>query len=104
MQPCAAAAVGTATKTLAKIFLPRRSCEETFRKSAKIEAGSAGDNGEFSACGNLAQGSAGAAAVFARGERLVGIGNVDEMMRDAGAFLGSWLGGAEVHAAVDRDR
>jgi hypothetical protein len=47
------------------------------------------------------QDGAGAAAVLAGGERLIGIGDVDEVMRHARTFFERGLGGAKVHAAID---
>ncbi len=80
-----------------------RSGEEAFCKRAEVEAGSAGDDGELSAAGDFAEGGAGAAAVFAGSKWLVGIGDIDEVMRDAGALCESGLGGADIHAAIDGD-
>ena len=81
--------------------MARGACEQAFGQGAQVEAGSAGDDGQFAAAGNIAQGGAGLAAVFAGGEGLIGIGDVDEVMRNAGALFGAGLGGAEVHAAID---
>ena len=53
--------------------------------------------------GNFAHGNACEAAVIAGGKRLVGIGDVDEVMRDAGSLFGRGFGSAEIHAAIDGD-
>ncbi len=103
MQPGAAVALGAAAKALAQVFLASGAGEEAFSERAQVEAGAAGDDGEVAAAGDFAQGGSGEAAVVAGGEGLVGIGDVDEVMRDAGAFFGRGFGGAEVHAAIDGD-
>ena len=59
--------------------------------------------GNFSAIGNFAHGGSCEAAVIASGERLVRVGNIDEVMRDAGALFVRGFGGAEIHTAVDGD-
>ena len=101
-QPCTVS-FGAAAEALAEVFVARGPGEEAFGEGAEVEAGSTGDDGEFVAGGDVAESCAGAAAVFARGEGLVGIGDVDEVMGDAGAVFECGLGGAEVHAAIDGD-
>ncbi len=61
--------------------------KEAIGERAQVEACSAGDDGQLAASGNLAQSSAGQTAVFARGEGLVGIGDVDQVMRQARPFF-----------------
>ena len=43
-------------------------------------------------------------AVFARGERLVRVGHVDQVMRQPRPLFGGWFGRAQVHAAIDGHR
>ena len=78
-----------------------RAGEEAFGEGAEIEAGSSGDDGELAARGDVVEGGAGAAAVFAGGEGLIGVDYVDEVMGDAGAFLWRRLRRSQVHAAID---
>ena len=59
--------------------------------------------GRRSAGGDAADGFAGEAAVVAGGEGLVGRGDVEQVVRDAGALVGRGLGGADLQAAVDGD-
>jgi hypothetical protein len=96
-------ALGAVAEALTQVFVTSGAGEEAICKCAEIEAGSTGDDGEFVAVGNFAQGCAGLPAVVAGGEGLVGVGDVDEVMRDAGALFGCGFGGAEVHAAIDGD-
>ena len=90
-------------KRSTQVLVPDGACEEAFDQCAKIEAGSAGDDGEFGAGCNVAEDCAGLAAVLARGERLVGVGDIDEVMRELRALFGRGFGGSEIHAAIDGD-
>jgi len=87
MEPGATLALGAAAEALAQIFLARGAGEEAFSKCPEVEAGSSRDDGEFVAVNDFAQSGAGEAAIVAGGEGLVGIGDVDEVMRDAGSFF-----------------
>jgi hypothetical protein len=95
--------LGAVAEALTQVFVTGGAGEEAISQSAEVEAGSAGDDGEFSAAGNFAEGSSGLPAVVAGGEGLVGVGDVDEVMRDAGALFGCGFGAAEIHAAIDGD-
>ena len=53
------------------------------------------DSGDGFGCGALEDGQT---------PGLVGIGHVDQMVRNAGAFCGRWLGSADVHAAIEETR
>ena len=103
VQPLGLVPFGAAAEAAAEVFTTGRAREEAFGEGAEIEACSAGDDGEFVARGDVAEGGASAARVFSSGEGLVGVDDVDEVMRDAGALFGGGLGGAQVHAAVDSD-
>jgi len=103
MQPCRAVMLATALQTRAKVFLSRGTGKEAIREGAQIEAGSAGDDGKALARSYPLEGLTSKAAIFSGGERLVGIGDVDEVMRQACAVGGRGLGGADVHAAIDGD-
>ena len=104
MEPCAAAFLGAVAQAAAQVFVALRAGEEAIGERAQVEAGSSRYDGEAAATGDVAQGGAGQAAVIAGGEGLVGIGDIDEMMRQASALLVSGLGGSQVNAAVDGNR
>ena len=91
MEPIAASPGCAGAEAVAKVFMASGTGEEAFGQRAQIEASSAGDDGEFVAAGDVAQSGACLAAVFAGSEGLVGIGNVDEVMRNAGALFGRWV-------------
>ena len=50
--------------------------------------------------GDFRQDSTCHARIFARSEQLVGIENVDQMMRDAAAVIGGELGGTNVKITI----
>ena len=104
MQPGSAVAWRVRCESGAEFGLAGGAGKESFGEGAEVEAGSAGDDGEAAAGGDLARGRRGQPAVVAGGEGLIGVGNVDEVVRQAGAFVRGGLGGAEVHAAIDGDR
>ena len=104
MQPRTSTFFCALAQPVAQALLARGPGKQPLGQSAKVESCSAGDDGQFSATGDIAQGCARLPAVFARSERLVRIGYVDQVMRQAGTFFFGWLGCAEVHAAIDGDR
>ena len=85
----------------AEIVLASGTGKEPFSKRAQVKARSTRDNGQPGSRRNLAQSSTGQTAVFARSEGLVGIGNINQVMRKTRAFFRGWLGGAQVHAAIN---
>jgi hypothetical protein len=104
MQPGITVALAAALKTRAEFSLAHRAGKEAFRERAEVEAGPAGYDGQAAASGDGFEGGAGLAAVFARGEWLVGIGHVDQVMGQARPFFIGGLRRAEVHPAIDGDR
>ena len=101
MEPCASMALGAAAQAVAQIFLACGASEEAVCEGAKVEAGAAGDDGKLIVIGDIAKDGAGLTAVVSGSERLVGVGDVDEVMRDACALFGRGFGGAKVHAAIN---
>ena len=104
MQPGITVALAAALKTRAKAGLTRRAGKKSFSKCAQVEAGSSGHDGQAAASGNGFESSTGLAAVVARGEGLVGVGHVDQVMGQARPFFIGGLRRAEVHPAIDGDR
>jgi hypothetical protein len=104
MQPGITVTLTAALKTGTEIGLACGTGKETFSKGAEVKAGSSGDDGQTGAVGYCMEGGAGLAAVIACGERLVWVGNVEEVVGQAGPIFRSWLGCAQVHAAIDGDR
>ena len=104
MQPACALVVAGLLKAIAQCLLARRPGEKAHGERAEIEAGASGDDGEVIAAGDLVEGDAGLAAVFAGGKNLARIGDVDQVMRQDALLFAGGLGGAYVHAAVDGDR
>jgi len=77
--------------------------EETVDERAQVKAGSAADDGQAAAHDDSTDGLAGEAAVIPGGARSIRRKDVDEVMRDAGAFSYRWLGGTDLHATIDGD-
>ena len=103
VQPRITVAFAASLKTGTELGLACRTGKKAFSERAKVETGSAGDDGKAAAGGDCMESGAGLAAVFARGEWLVGVGHVNQVVGQAGAFFRGWLGGAEVHSAIDGD-
>ena len=101
MQVGGAAGGGDVAEALALAGFLGGSGEEAVDEGSEVEAGAAGDDGQAAACGDAGEGFAGLAAVVAGGAGLVGPGDVDHVVRDEGALLVGWLGGADLHLAVD---
>jgi hypothetical protein len=97
-------AFAAAVEAGAELGLAGGTGEQAFGEGAEVEAGSPGDDREAVAGGDCLEGGAGLTAVFAGGKRLVGVGNVDEMVGQARAFFGGGFGCAKVHASIDRNR
>ena len=103
MQVGRAAKLGALAELFAQRFMARRRGEEAIEQRAQVEACSATDDGQAAALRDLADGLAGEAAVVSGGAGLVGRGDVDEVVRDAGALGQGGLGCADLHAAIDGD-
>lgn len=84
----------------AEFFGALRSREQAFKKSAEVEASASDDDGEILALANFGEGFARHAGIFSGGNVAGGIDEIQEMMRGAGAFCGSRLGGADFEFAV----
>ena len=104
MEPEYAATLPALFKPRPQFLLARRSGKESVGERAQVKPGSAGDDGQLAAPGNIPQRRARLPAVFAGGEGLIRVGNVDKVMRQARPIFGGWLGGPQVHATVDGDR
>ena len=76
---------------------------ETVEQRAEVEAGAAGDDRQAPTGGDGGERLAGVAGPVAGVETLVGIDEVEEVVRDEGAVGGGGLGGADLHAAVHAD-
>ena len=82
----------TAVEPGAQVFVARRPGEETHCQGAEIEPRAAGDDGQVATSGNFAHGMSCLPGVFAGGEGLVGVGNVDEVMRQRTLLFGRGFG------------
>ena len=101
MKPARAPFLETADEPGAHLLLAGWTREEAHGEGAEVEAGASGDDGQMAARRDLAQGVAGLAGVFACIHQLIGVGYVDQVVRDLALLIGGWFGGAYVHAAVD---
>ena len=64
----------------AQFVLTLRPSEEPLGKCAQVEARSAGDDGQFDAPGDLPERRSRGTAVGARGERLIRVGDIDQVV------------------------
>ena len=78
-------------QAVAQFWLASRAVEEPEGEGAEIKAGTAGDDWQAVAGGDLVQGGSGLAAVFAGGEELVGVDDVDEVVGDLLLLFGVGL-------------
>lgn len=104
MQPGGAVPLRTSPQVLAQIVAALRPFEEAFGQGAQVEARSAGYDGQVFAHRDVLESHPRKPGVSACRERLVRIGDIDEMMRYAGLLFAIWFCRAQVHAAIDSDR
>ena len=81
---------------VAQRLIARRSGKQAIKQRAQIKARATGHHGKPPAGGDFREDSTRQARIFARREQLVGIENVDQMMRDAVALIGREFGGTDV--------
>src|ERR1035437_2755100 len=87
-------------ETVAQRLVAGRPFEEAVQERTEVEARAARDNREPAARRNACDGFPRQPGVFARGEDLVGVDDVDQMVRDALA-RGLWkFGGADIEMTV----
>ena len=99
-----AATGGECAQTAAEIGVDGGRGKEAVEQRAEIEAGAAGDDGEAAdGQGDAGEGFAGETAPIAGGKGLIGVDDVEPVMRDEGALVGGGLGGANLEVAVDGD-
>jgi len=103
VEPAGAALSGRLPQTVAQWFLAFRTLEQAVGEGSQVQTGSPGDDGQVIARTDAAQGFAGEPTVITGSERMIGVGNIDEMMLQPRAFLCGGLGSAEIHAAIDRN-
>ena len=89
---------------VAQRLVARRAFEQAVQKSAEVEAGASGDYGEAAARRNAGDGLARQPRVFTGGEELVGIHDVDEVVRNAAPLFRRQLGGSDIEVPVDLER
>ena len=70
-------------------------------QAVHIKACAAGDNGGFAPSQNVIHDGRGHVCVAADGEILRRVADIDHVMGDALHFFLGWLGGADIHAAID---
>jgi hypothetical protein len=85
-----------------QLRVPPGAWEQPARQRAEVKAGSAGENRQTPAAVDVADRRGGVARVLRGGVVVCGIGDVDQVMRDAAPVGGRNLVGADVEAAVDR--
>ena len=78
---------GRGAKALAQFFGARWSREQALEQGLQIKSGTTNDDGQAPVSGNLGDGSTGQLGIIAGGEWLGRIGNVEQVMRNAGALV-----------------
>ena len=100
VQPRTSALLRGLAQPFAQRFVAFGAGEEALGQSPEIQAGSPGHDGKPAAGGNFVEDGAGRAAVGARGEWLIGIGDIDQMVGNAGALF--WSDGLAVPRSMPR--
>lgn len=85
----------------AQIFVGGGAGEHAVEEEFDVEVCAADDDGEDVAREAVGDGAGGEGEPVAGGEGVARVDDVDEQVRDAGAFFERGFGGADVHAAVD---
>jgi hypothetical protein len=99
------AAAGLAcAQAVAQRLIAYRSFKEAFEQGAQVEAGASGENRKPAAAGYFRDGGTRQARVFAGGEELVRIQDIDQMMRNITALGEGQLGSADIEVAIDLQR
>ena len=104
MQPLRAARIRDAIQPRAQLLVRARPGKQTAGQRTVIEAGAAGENGQFAARVNIADGCRSVMRKLSGRVHLRRIRDVDEMVRNPAPGLHRQLVGADVEATIDRRR
>lgn len=89
-----------AIQLLAQRFIPWRTGKQTVEQPTHIKSGSPADDRETASIPDLAKTRAGAAGVFAGAEDFIGIGDIQQMMRNAAPGFRRHLCRTDVQTAI----
>ncbi len=89
---------------LAQFVGPLRSRKQPFQQCAQIETGPANHDRKMSAPCNLSHRSPRLPRILTRSEPLTGLGDIDQVMRNASAIFTRRLGGADLEVPIHRNR
>ena len=86
---------------VAQRLVAGRAFEQAVEQRPQVKSGAAGDDRQAAARGDFGDGLARQPGIFAGGEELVGVDDIDQVVGNAAAFLERELGGADVEVAED---
>ncbi len=99
---CLGALAGSAfAEAGAEFGVGRGAVEEAVEQGHEIKRRSGDGEDRAAAGGDVGNGGVGCGDEAGDAEGFAGFGDVDEVVRDAPAFGGRWLGGADVHSPID---
>lgn len=78
--------------------------EHAAKNGTEVQSGPTGKERNLAAGVDIGSGLAGEFDVVGDVASLVRVKDIDEVVRDAAAFIGGGFGGADVHAAIERHR
>ena len=97
----AGAAAFPGGEPVAQRLVARGAFEQAVQEGAQVEAGASGHNGEAFTVRRCRPEPAGQAGIFAGGEKLVGIQDIQKMVGNPPTLGGRQLGGSDIEVAVD---
>src|ERR1035438_5949172 len=89
-------------QALAQLFRALRAGEEPFEQSAQVQPGATDYDGQMMAQVDFGEHLPRLAGIFAGGDVLRGIDNIEKTMRRGRELSGAGLGGADIKLAVHR--
>jgi hypothetical protein len=98
VQPAVAVALGQPVQAAPQRLVPRRPFEESVKQRAQVEPRPAHDERRPAPRGDLVQTGPRPPRVVRRRERLVGLHDVDQMVRNLAALVAAGLRAADVEA------
>ena len=91
-------------QAVAQRLVADRALEEAFEQRAQVEARASGENRKPAAGGDFRDGGARQAGVFAGGEELVGIQDIDQVMGNTATLGQRQFGSADIKVAIHLER
>jgi len=91
-------------QSVAQYLIPGRPFEQAFQQCTQIKSGAAREHGQLASCGDLRDCFTGYTSEIARGENLVGIHNIDQVMGNTPSLTFRQLGRPYVEMAKNLQR